>query len=40
MVREHALCADWREGLAAGGQLEQNLPRAIEAARKLVPVVR
>jgi hypothetical protein len=35
-----ALCADWREGLAAGGQLEQNLPRAIEAARKLVPAVR
>ncbi len=35
-----ALCADWREGLAAGGPLEQNLPRAIEAARKLVPVVR
>jgi hypothetical protein len=35
-----SLCTDWREGLAAGGQLEQNLPRAIEAARRLVPVIR
>lgn len=35
-----ALCAEWREGLAAGGKLEQNLPRAIEAARKLVPAAR
>ncbi|HRD97690.1 MAG TPA: hypothetical protein PLA97_14965 [Rubrivivax sp.] len=35
-----ALCADWRAGLAVGGPMEQNLPRAIEAARKLVPAVR
>jgi hypothetical protein len=35
-----ALCADWRAGLAVGGPMEQNLPRAIEAARKLLPAVR
>ncbi len=35
-----ALCADRRAALAVAGPMEQILPRAIEAARKLLPAVR